>query len=642
MHAHRPEIDGMRAIAIIPVILFHAGFEQFSGGYVGVDVFFVISGYLITSLLLNEKSNGNFSLINFYERRARRILPALFFVIFCCLPFAYCWLLPSQLKEFAQGLISISIFSSNIFFWMKSGYFVQATELNPLVHTWSLAVEEQFYIVYPLIFLLCWTTGKRRIIVALISLAVTSLILAQWSGNFQLSPPFLKSNILWFSQQEWASFYLPIGRAWELLVGALSAFYLHNHKPKSCIGNEVGTIIGLLLIFWSIFNFDKDTPFPSFYTLVPTLGAMLVILFAEESVCTGKLLSLPPFTKIGLISYSAYLWHQPLLVFSKFRSENPPDLWINGGLSALALFLAYFSWRFVETPFRNKRRFSRREIFSTALFANVLTVSIALLLIITDGARYRFTSANTFVLRLEETGTFGYTHRKCISLMSQPFVLLKDQPNVKKMLIIGDSFGCDFVNMVMEHNLLQIYQARFVYIHTHCQIYMGTELRDQFVREQHKSLCATKNDIKDAQPLIVQADVIILAASWQVWSAERLPGTIDALRLRQNQRIYVIGTKYFGKASPIPYINKPLFYLRQQRIRPHGYAMNSNQILKHRLNQSVFVDIQNLICGDDLNCPKFTPEGNFISYDGAHFTKEGAYYVGKVIFGNQPLNTLLR
>lgn len=172
---YRPEIDGLRAIAILPVIFFHAGFDGFSGGYIGVDIFYVISGYLITSLILSEKDSGTFKLANFYERRARRILPALFFVMAICMPFAWALLLPQDLKAFSESIVAVVTFVSNIFFWRTTGYFEQASELKPLLHTWSLSVEEQFYLFFPLIILTLWRFGKQKIIFTLASIFFASL-----------------------------------------------------------------------------------------------------------------------------------------------------------------------------------------------------------------------------------------------------------------------------------------------------------------------------------------------------------------------------------------------------------------------------------------------------------------------------------
>jgi peptidoglycan/LPS O-acetylase OafA/YrhL len=233
MLVYREEIDGLRAIAVLPVIFYHCGFNRFfAGGYVGVDIFFVISGYLITSVIESECDDETFSLINFYERRCRRILPALFLISFLSCIFAYYWMLPEQLTEFGQTLISIIGLCSNIFFWWKDdGYFTQLTELNPLVHTWSLAVEEQFYFIFPL---LCYLFGKNkhRLIALLICFALLSFFFAQWGGNLQ---PISNRHFQMFSQHSFASFYLPLGRVWELLLGAFAAFYLRTNDENRYI-----------------------------------------------------------------------------------------------------------------------------------------------------------------------------------------------------------------------------------------------------------------------------------------------------------------------------------------------------------------------------------------------------------------------
>ncbi len=224
MLAYREEIDGLRAIAVLPVILYHAGFTRFfADGYVGVDIFFVISGYLITSVIEDECNNKTFSLTNFYERRCRRILPALFLILFICIAFAYYWMLPEQLNEFGQTLISILALSSNFFFWWKdNGYFSKLAELNPLVHTWSLAVEEQFYFVFPL---LCYffSNKKKHLNTILICCALLRFFLAQWGDNLN---SIGDNQFQMFAQHSWASFYMPFGRVWELLLGTFTAFYL--------------------------------------------------------------------------------------------------------------------------------------------------------------------------------------------------------------------------------------------------------------------------------------------------------------------------------------------------------------------------------------------------------------------------------
>jgi peptidoglycan/LPS O-acetylase OafA/YrhL len=233
MVAYREEIDGLRGIAVISVILYHAGFKMyFSGGYVGVDIFFVISGYLITSIIQKECQEDTFSLIHFYERRCRRILPVLFLILFLSSIFAYYSMLPEQLKEFGESLISVLCLSSNIYFWWKDdGYFSRLTELNPLVHTWSLTVEEQFYLLFPF---LCYLFIKKKsyFIIILICSSICSLFLSQWGGNFQL---ISLNQFQMFFQPNYASFYLPIGRIWELLFGVFVAFYLQSDDSTKYI-----------------------------------------------------------------------------------------------------------------------------------------------------------------------------------------------------------------------------------------------------------------------------------------------------------------------------------------------------------------------------------------------------------------------
>jgi peptidoglycan/LPS O-acetylase OafA/YrhL len=361
---YRPEIDGLRAVAVIPVIFFHAGFNFFSGGFVGVDVFFVISGYLITTIILSELEEDRFSIINFWERRARRILPALFVVLLACLPFAWFWLLPSDMKSFSQSLASIAVFSSNFFFLDTSGYFDTAAELKPLLHTWSLSVEEQCYLIFPVFLILVWRLGKRWTLTLLAIFALVSLALAQWLSTVAPSD----------------AFYLLPTRSWELLIGTFIAFYFSNknrvHLSKSA--GEVGGLAGLALLTYAVFAFDKGTPFPSLYALVPTLGTGLVILCTTQQTAVGKVLSNKVFVGIGLISYSAYLRHQPLFAFARLRNLDDASELLLAALAFASIGLAYFSWKDVEQPFRNKHKFDRKHMFLYGAIGSTLFVSIGL------------------------------------------------------------------------------------------------------------------------------------------------------------------------------------------------------------------------------------------------------------------------
>jgi peptidoglycan/LPS O-acetylase OafA/YrhL len=331
---YRKEIDGLRAIAVIPVLLFHAGFEGFSGGFVGVDVFFVISGYLITTIIMVELDQGKFSLVNFYERRARRILPALFTVMLFCIPFAWYLLTPNDMRDFSQSLLAVVAFSSNFLFWRESGYFATAAELKPLLHTWSLAVEEQFYVFFPLFLMLLWRLGKFWMCFSLCLVLFLSLALAQWATEAMPS----------------AAFYLLPTRVWELLIGALTAFYLKHSNRKEFNRNlsELGGWLGLALIIYSVFTYSKATPFPGIYALIPTIGAMLIILFATSTTSIGNFVGNKVFVGIGLISYSAYLWHQPLFAFARRIRGSEPSSLVFCLLLLITLILAFLTWKYIE------------------------------------------------------------------------------------------------------------------------------------------------------------------------------------------------------------------------------------------------------------------------------------------------------
>jgi peptidoglycan/LPS O-acetylase OafA/YrhL len=343
---YRPEIDGLRAVAVIPVLLYHAGFSWVSGGYVGVDVFFVISGYLITSILIDEILAGRFSIWGFYERRARRILPALCFVMLACVPFAWMWMLPDQFKDFGQSIVAVVFFASNILFWRESGYFEASAEEKPLLHTWSLAVEEQYYLLFPLFLLLALRHGKQRVFGMICVMAVISYCITE----------------LGWRHRPVANFYLLPSRIWELLAGSLSAFIVTSKGVRS---NQLYAAMGGFMILYGVFLFDYQTPFPSSYTLLPVIGAVLVILYAGTGTLINKVLSLRPVVGIGLISYSIYLWHQPLFAFARIRLVQELSQTAMIILCGLSIILAYLTWAYVEQPFRRKSgwELGRKQMF---------------------------------------------------------------------------------------------------------------------------------------------------------------------------------------------------------------------------------------------------------------------------------------
>lgn len=438
---YRPEIDGLRAISVISVILFHTGCQYFRGGFVGVDIFFVISGYLITTIILTEKDQGTFSILNFYERRIRRIFPALFLVTFTSLVFAWFLLPPWDMKNFSHSLIAVSIFASNIFFWQETGYWETDSELNPLLHTWSLAIEEQYYLLFPLFLFLMWRFRKRWIFAILLLIAATSLGLSQWGASYQPSATF---------------FCLPT-RIWEIAIGAIIAFLLLYGKPKytalfeGSIIHEFLSLIGLLMIGYSIYTFNQATPFPSLYALIPTIGGGFIILFSSSEMLIGRLVGTKAMVGIGLISYSLYLWHHPVFAFARHRSLTEPNSLLFAELILLLFPLAYLSWKYVERPFRKSDVIETKTVASLAVTGLLLFALVGWVGDMTNGF-------STQILHRGSSHQAAINNQKPSSGLSDvcdhsftlsPDCRTSDEPEI---VVWGDSFAMHLVPAIMASN----------------------------------------------------------------------------------------------------------------------------------------------------------------------------------------------
>jgi peptidoglycan/LPS O-acetylase OafA/YrhL len=384
---YRPEIDGLRAIAIIPVIFFHAGYDFFSGGFVGVDIFFVLSGFLITSILYQEVSTSQFTYLSFYERRARRILPALFLVIGVTSIFSWHMLLPSEMIDYSKSVIGTFLFVSNAVFWRQTGYFDAAAELKPLIHMWSLSIEEQFYFLLPILIILCWKFWGRHIFLLVLVLTLCSFFSSAYC-------------ILYWPSA--AYFLLPF-RAWELGLGSLAGIYLFKNEKsvnfKASFAQYLSAL-GLGMIIFSILCYSKSTPFPGMYALVPTLGTVLIILYASPRTCVGWLLGKKLFVGIGLISYSAYLWHQPILSFARLGNvisvHNISPLL----LTLFSLSLAFLTYKYVERPFRSKEFINSQKFLILSLIGGMSFLIFGAFGIYTNGYANRYVEFTNPLSRL--------------------------------------------------------------------------------------------------------------------------------------------------------------------------------------------------------------------------------------------------
>lgn len=372
MMKYRPEVDGLRAVAILPVLFFHADLLSIHGGFLGVDVFFVISGYLITSILLGEIRDGSFSIIKFYERRARRIMPALSLVLLFSTLSALILLPPQPMKEFSQSLVSVMAFASNIYFYLTSGYFSPNAEDLLLLHTWSLAIEEQFYIFFPLLLLLL--KSSQRLL---------------WGAIFITFFASLAYSVYLTPLDPSASFYLLPSRAWELLMGAIVAIYYFRSDRVSTRWKELFSLLGLLALLTSYFVIDSSISHPSWPTFIPVLATALIIAFSRGTV-VARVLSWPPLVYIGLISYSLYLWHQPIFALLRQKSVDVPDPLYYLISMSLVLIASVLSYQYVEQPFRHRAKISKRTIFTASFASIVLFSSIGLVGHMTSGIGSRY------------------------------------------------------------------------------------------------------------------------------------------------------------------------------------------------------------------------------------------------------------
>jgi peptidoglycan/LPS O-acetylase OafA/YrhL len=425
---YRPDIDGLRAIAVFPVVLYHIGFAAFGGGFVGVDVFFVISGYLIASVLIQEIETNRFSVITFYERRIRRILPAFTAMTLVSVAIATWLFLPQDLKGFGTSLWSATLFVSNVVFWIQSGdYFDIGGNVKPLLHTWSLAVEEQFYIFFPLALALVFKLFRPRqaFICCLVVFAVS-----------------LGLSIYGQQQTPLANFYLLPTRAWEIMAGSLLAFG-RIPAPHARLQAQGEGILGLLCILVPVFAYEATTPFPGVAAVPPVLGAALIIHsgIGADQTPSRQLLSWTPLRFVGLISYSLYLWHWPMIVFTRYVLLQP-DSRVMLSLLAGSLVVATLSWRFVESPFRGRNRiFGQPQLFMSA---GIALVSIALcgwLLQLGGGLPWRFPRE---IVSMADKTTYHGRWRECGGAYAkrrteQTLCTLGSASARPTFLIIGDS-----------------------------------------------------------------------------------------------------------------------------------------------------------------------------------------------------------
>lgn len=433
---YRPDIDGLRAVAVLMVLAYHIGTRFVKGGFIGVDIFFVISGYLISKILMKELDDDRFSITAFYVRRVRRIAPALIAVLVVTTVVAYFTLLPSELKEYSWSLIAAVFSASNFFFWSQTGYFDGLASSKPLLHTWSLAVEEQFYLFFPLLLAFVYRRGRRWVNPMVVTLAACSFVFSVWAVRYY-------PNL---------AFYWPLPRIWELMCGTCLAIGAVP-EIRSAVGRNAASLLGFGLICYSGVLYTVATPFPGFAALAPCVGTALIIAAGTHgTTLVNRLLSLRPVVFIGLISYSLYLWHWPVIVFQAM-GVGPEGLSLNLRkvlVAVVAILLGTLSWRFVERPFRTSSKgTSHKKIFAVAGICAAVPTLIACAFLIGGGIKSRFPPSAIAVASYLENPEAGdrwhYRVGSCFITSKNKFkdfdqtTCLTPDPALPNYLIFGDS-----------------------------------------------------------------------------------------------------------------------------------------------------------------------------------------------------------
>ena len=605
---YRPEIDGLRAIAVTAVIIYHAkvnffGHQLFGGGFIGVDIFFVISGYLITSIILNELlTKGSFSFKYFYERRVRRILPVLLIVMFVSLPFAWIYLFPSILIDFSKSILSSIGFGSNFYFhYSGQEYGSLGGIFKPFLHTWSLSVEEQYYILFPIILLFTFKYIRKHLILILIVGFISSLLLADWTSKNYSS----------------VSFYFLHTRMWELLAGSLLA-YLESKIGRSSkfkTLNLVLPFIGLILIGYSFLYFYDGMSHPSFYTLSPIVGVCLIIWFSSENELITKILSTKLFVGVGLISYSLYLWHYPIFSFVKISGIVSGNIIGKFSLVPIIFILSVSSYYLIERPFRNKKySFKKVSIFLIFILSTLLVFS--LLVIEKNGYPKRFEKLMEINKNYNPDNFFLAKTRMKDFNINKKF----DTKNFN-ILIVGDSFAEDLYNSLdlnsHRYNRVDFFLAGYNYnLITNDELLKETNMVIYSYDWNDARLKNLKSDLKKIQNF--NSNIAITSSSNEYKTPSALYTLLDHKVLFDNQKF-----DYFG-------LKKIYFKNRLINSKSNINVELKKFALKEKLK---YLNREDFMCEVLKNeCDYVDQHGNKLLYDYGHYTKYGAKFFGKKIY----------
>lgn len=622
---YRKEIDGIRAIAVLAVIIAHSGIGFLPGGFAGVDVFFVISGYLISGIILRDLEAGKFSFRKFYGRRARRIFPALFFMLLTVSIAAWALLTPSELKDYSASAFFSLAFLSNAYFMDFTSYFAPSAHFIPLLHTWSLAIEEQFYVIFPLLAFASYRIGgKKALWMTVVGFLVASFALSEWG---------------WRNKPEENYFFSP-SRFWEILLGAVVAFW---SSRRGVSRNDGLAGIGLASIFLSFTLYDESTPFPSAYALLPTLGTAFLLLFASETGRVGQLLSFRPLRMIGLISFSAYLWHQPVFAFARLHKIDPSSPWTAIVLITCVLILSFLSWKYVEQPFRSDTKAGARLFpwSSTALVCAALLVTA--MAYAGHYSKLPFLRYNDRDLRIVEmTRDAANDFQRHVGRPFERRAFLADG-SLPKVMFIGDSYARDFMNVLDAKGYLSRIDPSYWTIAAECAPYFQ-ESNETLLKEIWDTPnCRNYDRYRSPEMMrtITEADVVVLVSNWRADAAPFVFETVDRIRALSSASIVLVGPKQFGGVDVRALLQMTVEERVNHRNVTEAEILLLNSQLR-RIEHATYVDIIGALCDHEGNCPQVTESGRLISQDGSHLTPAGALLLGDRLEQEMDLSKLLR
>jgi len=633
---YRPDIDGLRAIAVLLVIFYHAGFKIISGGFVGVDVFFVISGFLITSIIAQDIKENRFNFFSFYVKRIKRILPSFYLVIFTTISLGFLLLLPNDLVALSKSFLASSLFFANMYFWkVTGGYFNTSTGEMPLLHIWSLSLEEQFYFVWPVVLLVILKSRFSKSITPLIIVSIIfTFLLSEWAA---------------INKPNAAYYYLPT-RAGELLIGALLAIILASGvKLKSNLANCL-SILGCVFIFGSAFGLSKASTFPGFNSLWPCVGAALLILSGNSTpTFVGKILSSKFLVFIGLISYPMYLWHWPIIAYLNYLNYELNYL-LGGGVILLTTILSIMTWHFVEKRLRRVKLSDTSAFIRIFVIPSIIVFCVGLLIIVNDGFDKRFVN-NVKFLKVKQalempTVSKGWCYQTAKDMdIEEPLgCSLGIKEGVPNAIFMGDSHAGHYqylVNYIGNNNGLKI----ATFITSNCFPSLYTSNSENL--GGNPKLC--KSFRSEVQRIVTQnkVEVVFFAAKWDA-NTEWLHETKEALDILSERATKII----IFPQIPSYFDNVPQEYLRSTAISGfsdfNGGKVNKAYILANlnvkkiakKYNNVLFLDLD-LFTGEETTLPFFSNEGVPFYFDSNHLNMYGSKMLTRKFIDSPARNRLI-